>query len=157
MTKFVELTPQGCEALAVTKASYPSRGGGFEHYFWQRRVSEHLRTLIDRGEVSVERQINGVYIDVVAEFAEGRLLAIEIALTSTHERQNAERDLKEARCDWLVIACRDRRVLQGVETSLLDLHASLKERTRLCLLTQLMKWSLDELRDRKTNPTEEEE
>lgn len=125
-------------------ADYKYNKSNFEHSFWQDRIAEHFgkecKTKIER---VVEKDDTKKKIDVALEH-DGRLLAIEIAMTDAYERHNIEKDLKVG-CSKVIIACRNKTVLAKVNSIIKDLKLENSDKVKALLLAEITKLSLKEL------------
>lgn len=115
-----------------------SRGGGFEHDFWISKISEHLKALRSDWEVSTEKQLKGKFIDVMIEF-QNQLIGMEVALTSVHEKTNLEKDFALCGCDYVIIGCKNDKVLKEVKKTAQALNEERRKRVAVCLLHELLK------------------
>jgi hypothetical protein len=111
----------------------------FEHSFWQDRIAEHFKDC----NPEKEKNVKGKKIDVALEH-DGKLIAVEIAMTEAYEKQNIIRDL-EAGCDEVIIACRNKKVLEEVNKIIEDLKLKNSDKVRALLLTEITKLSVKEL------------
>jgi len=145
MATFPELTQEGYGAIGVSPKPHLSRGGGFEHDFWISKISEHLKALRSDWEVSTEKQLKGKFIDVMIEFQD-QLIGLEVALTSVHEKTNLEKDFALCGCDYVIIGCKNDKVLNEVKKTVQALSEEESEKVKACLLHELLICkSLDEI------------
>jgi len=145
MTTFLELTDEGYEAIGTPPKEHLSRGGGFEHDLWIGKITEHLKTLRKDWEVSPEKQLKGKFIDIMIE-SQNKLIGLEVALTPVHEKTNLEKDFTQCGCDYVIVGCKNDKVLKEVEKMIQALSDEEKNKVSLCLLHELLKCrSLDEI------------
>jgi len=145
MTTFLELTREGYEAIGVPVREHLSRGGGFEHDLWISKISEHLKALRSDWVVSVEKQLKGKFIDIMIEF-QNKIIGLEVALTPVHEKTNLEKDFGQCACDYVIVACKDDKVLKEVKKIAQDLNEEKRSKVGVCLLHELLRCkSLDEI------------
>jgi len=148
-TKFLVLTDKGFEVLGMSPKHFHCRGGGFEHYLWQYKLAEHFKVLRKDWRINIEHQIMNKFIDLTIE-TQGKLIAIEVALTSVNELINIEKDL-EAGCDYIIIGCKDNKVLEEIKQIHDNLDESKRSRVGICLLHKLLRSnSISEVIDLET-------
>ncbi|MBU0477947.1 DUF87 domain-containing protein, partial [bacterium] len=83
LTKFLVMTEAGQEILGVKGKKQTGRGAGFEHGFWQNKISAHFK---EQGyKTEIEKNLNSKFLDVGIETEKG-IIAIEIAISSEHEK-----------------------------------------------------------------------
>jgi len=138
MTTFLELMPEGYEAIGTPPKEHLSRGGGFEHDFWINKISEHLKALRSDWQVSTEKQLKGKFIDVTIEF-ENKLIGLEVALTAVHEKINLEKDFALCGCDYVIVGCKDDKVIEEVKKIAQDLNEGRRNKVGVCLLHELLR------------------
>jgi hypothetical protein len=145
MTTFLELTPEGYEVIGVPVREHLSRGGGFEHDLWIGKISEHLKAVRSDWVVSVEKQLKGKFVDIMIEF-QNKIVGLEVALTAIHEKINLEKDFLQAGCDYVIVGCKDDKVLKEVKKIAQDLNEEERSKVGVCLLHELLRCkSLDEM------------
>jgi hypothetical protein len=69
----------------------PGNGAGQEHVLWQYQINEHFSVF----NPTIERFRGGKYMDVAFE-TNDLFIAIEVAMTSVHEKVNIEKDFSMA-------------------------------------------------------------
>ena len=67
LTTFLEITPSGCEAIGVKKKAHLSRGGNFITDVFVQKLSDNLRKILTHCKVSLEKQVQGKFCDIVIE------------------------------------------------------------------------------------------
>jgi hypothetical protein len=145
MATFLELTTEGYEAIGMPVREHLSRGGGFEHDLWIGKISEHLKALRSDWVVSVEKQLKGKSIDIMIEF-QNKIIGLEVALTAVHEKINLQKDFGQCGCDYVIVACKNDKVLKEVKKEAETLNDEEKNKVTLCLLHELLKCkSLNEI------------
>jgi DNA-binding MarR family transcriptional regulator len=135
--KFLELTEKGYAAIGMKPKPGIGRGAGFEHGFWQHQIREHLRNVEEIQKADIEGMLSTKCIDVLVETKELGMIAIEIAMTSDHEKVNIEKDI-EAGAAKVFVACRDKSVLENVAKVLKELSEDTRSKVSLCLVHQLV-------------------
>ncbi|MEO0075361.1 MAG: hypothetical protein ABIK31_04540 [candidate division WOR-3 bacterium] len=136
-TKFLILTEKAFETIVMPEQQFHTKGGGFEHYFWQFKLAEHFKTMNKDWKVNIERQIMNKFIDIVIE-TKDKIIGIEVALTSVNEAINIQKNI-EAGCDFVIIACKNNKILEEVEQIKNNLEQSKKNKVGICLLNKLLK------------------
>ncbi|MBU0477520.1 hypothetical protein KKC91_03000, partial [bacterium] len=94
-------------------------------------------------KTEIEKNLNSKFLDVGIETEKG-IIAIEIAISSEHEKENIRKDI-EAGCEKVIIACKDNAVLEKVENIIKEAGNENKTKVKTCLLTEIMKLSLADL------------
>ena len=92
-SQLLELRDAGRDLLKSLSVTIPKgRGrGGVEHQWWCHTISEWLT---GKGVVcSIEDESKSARVDVLAETADGRSIAIEVEISSGHEQANIRKDL----------------------------------------------------------------
>jgi hypothetical protein len=135
--KFLVLTEKAFEVLGMPQKHYHSKGGSFEHYFWQYKLAEHFKVLRKDWQVNIENQVMNKFIDLTIE-TQGKILAVEIAQTSVNEYINIEKDL-EAGCDFVIIGSKDNKVLEEVNQIKISFDQAIREKVGICLLHKLLR------------------
>jgi DNA polymerase III delta prime subunit len=115
-SKFLDLTDKAYVLLGVEKPKRKTKGGGFEHYFWQEKIAMHYQESGYKAEI--EKIIGNKSIDVV--ITKGISVAVEIAMSAVNESVNLAKDIREG-CKYIVVACRDRNLKKEIER-IVDKH-----------------------------------
>lgn len=110
--KYFELTAEG-EGKVGRQNLGPGKGG-FEHRFYQQRIRDYYEGLGHRAKI--EAYVNGKAADV-GVWKTREKVAIEVAMSPTHERENIEKDLR-AGWDCVVVAYVDDKVRNAVRKAL---------------------------------------
>lgn len=140
VSKYPILLEPAYVLLGIEEKKFYGKGAGYEHIIWQHLIAEHFKEF----KTEIELFKNSKFIDVAAQH-EDRLIAIEVAMTSANEKANIEKDINPARADFVLVACRDKKVLQEVEAIIKELSEDLKSRTRAFLLSKILILNLEEL------------
>lgn len=135
-TKFLALTKKGFELIELPIKQGFSRGGGFEHTFWQFAIAKHLRKITD-SKVSMEKNLKGKFIDIVVELQD-KLIAIEIQIDASHTKENIEKDIASG-CNLVLIGCKDKKVQKQVKAIIESLKEDIKNKVKVYLLPELLK------------------
>ena len=88
--------------------------------------------------VTTELHRGGKHIDVGVEDNDG-LIAVEVAMTATHEKVNIEKDIHDAKADFVIVACRDEKVKSAVEKKIAGLSDELKSGVKVCLMGEVLR------------------
>jgi hypothetical protein len=131
-TKFLSISKRGCEAVDMPPRKHIGRGAGFEHGFWQHRISARLRQICPDCQISVEKTVNGKPVDILVARADS-LIAVEIALTPDNEESNMAKDL-EVGCARVIAATRREHL-----DALRHTAAHFNGKVSVCLLTDMLK------------------
>jgi hypothetical protein len=141
LTKFLVMTEAGFAVLGVKGEKQTGRGAGFEHGFWQNKICEHLKKQGSKAEI--EKNLNNKFIDVGVETEQG-IIAIEIAITSEHEKENISKDI-EAGCSFVVVACKNEKVEEEVKNIIKQLDMETQAKTKVLLLSKVLNMNPEEL------------
>ena len=133
LTKFLVLTEQGYEAIGMKEKKHISRGAGFEHEFWQFKLTEALKNQGYKAEI--EKNLNNKFLDIGVETEKG-IIAIEIAITSEHEKENITKDIN-AGCALVIITCKDGKIRQ--EALKIAQEHEFSDKTRVYLASDLLR------------------
>ena len=66
-------------------------------------------------------------------------------MTSVHEKENIEKDITLAKADSVIVACLCEKVQKGVSEIVSQLPEHMKSNTEVCLISELLKKSPDEI------------
>ncbi|MHB9141991.1 MAG: hypothetical protein ACYC25_08970, partial [Paludibacter sp.] len=138
--KYPVLLPEGYELLGIQERTLKGRGCGYEHTLYQHLIAEHFKDL----NTKIELNRNGKFIDVGIEKNEV-LIAIEIAMTSVHEKDNIEKDYSLAKASRIITACINEKVMKEVQDILQDMEKNMRNNTEVILISELLKENPDEL------------
>ncbi|MFH0831975.1 MAG: hypothetical protein V1886_03890, partial [archaeon] len=83
-------------------------------------------------------------IDIAFEY-QNRLIAIEVAITSAHEKANIEKDLQMARADLVIIGCKDNKVLDEVNAIIKELNGDFRIKVKAIVLSKVLNSELEKL------------
>lgn len=142
--KYPVLLKPAYEILDVKERSFYGKGANHEHVLYQHLIAKHFSEIMPDGRVTIELHRGGKHIDVGVETNE-QLIAVEVAMTATHEKVNIEKDVLNARADLVVTACKDEKVFMGVEKKVLDLPRDIQGKVRVCLVSDVLKKDLGEI------------
>jgi len=137
VSKYPVLLEQAYGLLNLEEKKFYGKGAGYEHVVWQHIIAEHFKEY----KPVIELNRNGKFIDVALHYEE-KLVAVEIAMTSVNERINVEKDLNQAGADFVIIGCKDFKVLEEVKQNLSGINENMRNKTTLCLLSEILKKDL---------------
>lgn len=144
VSKYPVLLSDSYKFLNVEERKFEGKGCGYEHLIWQHILANHFR----EHKAGIELNRGNKCIDVAFEYQE-KLVAIEVAITSAHEKANIEKDINLARADLVVVGCKDEKVLNEVNAIIRELGEELKNKARAFLLSKILSISLEELVNEK--------
>lgn len=149
VSKFPILLEQAYKMLNIEQKSFYGKGAGYEHLVWQNLIADHFK------EHKPEIELNkfGKFIDVAVEH-DGRLIAIEVAMSSANEKTNIEKDIGIARSDLVIIGCKDKKVKEEVMNVITGMPEEMRNKTTVLLLSEVLKSGVSELINRNTNQEE---
>lgn len=133
--KFLELTEKGYAAISIQPKPTIGRGASFEHGFWQHYISEELK-LIDGARSIIEGKLNEKSIDILLLIGNVKM-AIEIAMTDAHEKENIEKDLNGG-ATKIIIGCKDKQILEGVKKIIETLDGNISKKITVCLVQKVV-------------------
>ena len=134
------LTPDAYKILNVNEKKFSGRGAGYEHTLYQHLITEYFSEF----KPVIELNRNNHFIDVGIETNE-KLICIEVAMTSVHERENVEQDFLLAKADSIIIACINNKVQQEIEDILIEMPELIRNKTEVMLISELLKKNPEEL------------
>jgi hypothetical protein len=133
---FLELTQNAYKAIDITPKNIGI--GGFEHRYWQHVISKELKSKPNIKNLSVESKINEKKsVDILIALNDERIIAVEIALTSGHEKDNILKDIENG-CSQVIIACKDKKIMKQVREMLPSTDERLREKVQVCLVQNLV-------------------
>jgi len=144
VSKFPVLLESAYKILNLQEKRFYGKGAGYEHVVWQHLVAEHFKDF----KADIELNKFGKFIDVAVQH-DNRLIAIEVAMTSVHEKENIEKDISIARADFVIIGCRDEKVLNEVNSIIQGLDEAMKSKTRALLLSGVLKMDIKDFWGKK--------
>ena len=78
-------------------------------------------------------------MDVGIITSEDKLLAIEVAMTASNEKNNIEKDILKAKANFVIVACKDRKVQGQVEKIVSEMSEEFYNKTKIYLIGDLLK------------------
>jgi len=139
-SKYPILLLDAYKILNLEESKFEGRGCGYEHLIWQHILAAHFREF----KAAIELNRGNKCIDVAFEY-QGRLIAIEVAMTSVHEKANIEKDINLAKADLVIIGCKDNKVLSEVNAIISELNDDLKGKVRAFILSRILNTELAQL------------
>lgn len=140
VSKYPILLEPAYVLLGIEEKKFYGKGAGHGHVIWQHLIAEHFK----EHKPEIELNKNGKFIDVAVHH-EDKLIAVEVAMTSVNEKANIERDINLARADFVIVACRDKKVLQEAEAIISDLDGEFETRAKALLLSKILSMNLSDL------------
>jgi hypothetical protein len=131
--KYPILLPEGYKALGLEEEKHYGKGAGYEHVLYQHFIADHFSEY----KPVIELNRDGKFIDVAIPIADA-LIAIEVAITQVHERENIERDFAKAKAGFVLVACKDKKVLKHVQKIVSDMPQKITQRTCVWLISDLL-------------------
>ena len=138
--RYPVLLPEAYKVLGVEEKKFYGKGAGIKHVLYQHLVAKHFSGF----KPAIELNRNNKFLDVGIILSSGKLVAIEIAMTAVNEKVNIEKDITMAKADFVVVACKDDKVLEKVNELIDDLSEDLICRTKVCLIGDLFRVTPDE-------------
>ena len=130
----LEITEAGYKYFKIKNPMQQGKGSS-EHKYWQRRIlSNHYES---GRKAKIEWYLNGKSADL-GVVMDGKLMAVEVALTPKNEMRNIKEDL-DVGFHSVLVACRNSKVKQEVDKRINEnLGEEEKERVATCLLTDFI-------------------
>ncbi len=66
-------------------------------------------------------------------------------MTATHEKINIEKDLLNAKADFVITACKDEKVLSKVREKVSELSEDVGKKVKICLVGELLRMDLGKI------------
>ncbi len=140
VSKYPVLLEDAYKVLNVEQKKFEGKGCGYEHLIWQHILSGHFK----EHKAVIELNRGDKCIDVAFEY-ESRLIAIEVAMTSAHEKANIEKDIGMAKAGLVIIGCKDAKVLDEVNAIIGELGDDLKSKVKAFLLSRILGMNVEEI------------
>ena len=136
VNKLLEITEAGYAYLKVEPRKQRGKGSS-EHKYWQRRIRCHYQDSLGL-KAKIEGHRNKKLVDLSVTEEDGKLLAVEIAITAKNEIRNIREDLNVG-FDKVMVACRNKKVKQQVDKKIEEnLDSALRASVETCLLTDFV-------------------
>lgn len=145
VSKYPVLLDGAYEVLNVEQRKFEGKGCGYEHLIWQHILSEYFK----EHKAVIELNRGDKCMDVGFEY-QGKLIALEVAMTSAHEKANIEKDIGMAKADLVIIGCKDGKVLDEVNAIIGELGDDLKRKARAVILSKVLGMNVEEVLNEKT-------
>jgi len=137
MSTFLEITSPGCEAIVVKPKSHLTRGGNFITDIFAIKLSEYLKSIIPDCKISIEKQVQDKWMDIVIEgINQPFVVGLELELSDINLKSNIEGSEK---ADFLIEACISEEIAKKAEEILRNLPEQLRNKVGICLLTKLLR------------------
>lgn len=144
ISKYPVLLSDAYKILNIEERKFEGKGCGYEHLIWQHILAGHFK----EHKAQIELNRGNKCIDAAFEY-QNKLIAIEVAITSAHEKINIEKDIQLARADVVVIGCRDIKVLDEVNAIIKELSEDLRIKVRAFLLSKILSMDLEDMANEK--------
>lgn len=145
ISKYPVLLDAAYKTLGIEEAKFEGRGCGCEHLIWQHILAEYFKDY----KAAIELNRGNKCIDVAFEYKE-KLIAVEVAMTSAHEKANIEKDIGMAKADLVIIGCKDEKVLGEVDSIIQELGEGFKGKARAFILSKILAMKIEEVLNEKT-------
>lgn len=128
----LQVTDRGTDYLKKNGVKIHAKGkGGLVHQWWQKKIEGFYREIGQ--EAVIEPNIDGVNTDVLVIDANGKRIAIEVALSLNGQLENIQRDLKYF--DRIVMAAETKPLMDKiVEASRSALGQEEFKKVKFCIL-----------------------
>ena len=140
VSKYPVLLDDAYKILNVEQRKFEGKGCGYEHLIWQHILAGHFKEY----KAVIELNRGDKCIDVAFEY-ESKLIAIEVAMTSAHEKANIEKDIGMAKAGLVIIGCKDGKVLDEVNVIIAELGDELKSKPRAFILSRILGMTIEEV------------
>ncbi len=140
VSKYPVLLEDAYKILNVEQKKFEGKGCGYDHLIWQHILAGHFKEY----KAVIELNRGDKCIDVAFE-SQGRLIAIEVAMTSAHEKANIEKDIGMAKAGLVIIGCKDGKVLDEVNAIIGELSEELKSKVRAFILSKILGMNVEEM------------
>lgn len=141
-SRYPVLKPESYKEIGLEERKYYGKGAGHEHVLYQHLIAEKFKEY----KPIIELYRGGKHIDVAIEIKE-RLLAIEVEMTDEHVIENITKDIKKAKADFIIVACKDNKVLKEANLNLLSISHEVRKKTGIILLSKLLDMEAKEIID----------
>jgi len=131
--KYPLLTPEAYQLLGLQEKKFFGKGAGLEHILYQHLIAEHF----NKYKPIIEFNADGKFIDVAIKTDE-HFLCIEVAITPVHEKANIEKNISIANADFIITACKDKKVQESVKKNSHDLPESFHRKTKAVLISEIL-------------------
>ncbi len=142
--KYPVLLKPAYVVLGIKEKHFWGKGAGHEHVLYQHLIANQVTATNPDARVTIELHRGGKHIDVGVE-KNDQLIAIEVAMTATHEIINIEKDIQNAKADFVITACKDEKVMSGVLSKLESLPVEIQWKTRVCLVREILNTGIYEI------------
>ena len=138
--KYPVLLSEAYEMMNLPEKKYYGKGAGLEHILYQHLIADHFKSYNPKIELNGRDK----FIDVAIQI-DDFLLAIEVAVSSVHEKQNIEKDIYSAKAGSVIIACKNQKVLNEIQEILSEMENELKNKTQTFLVSGILNQEPDKL------------
>ncbi len=134
------LLSEAYKILDIEEKNFFGKGAGNEHVLYQHLIAKHFSEF----KPKIELYKKGKHIDVAIETNE-QLIAIEVAMTSTNEKANIEKDIIKARADFVIVACRNQKVREDVQRLVSEMSDQIQKKAKVLLVSELLNKGLEDV------------
>ena len=138
--KYPVLLPEAYTILNIEEKTSTGRGAGHEHTLYQYLIKDHFSDF----KPKIELNRNNKCIDVAIETNES-LIAIEVAMTSVHEKENIEKDINMANANSVFVACINVKVQLEVKLIISQMSNKYQKVTKSLQIPELLKMKPEEI------------
>ena len=131
--KYPVLLQEAYEVLGLKENTFYGKGAGPEHILYQHLIAEKFSEF----NPAIERNRKDKFIDVALEI-DDRLIAIEVAMTPANEQANLEKDIDLAKADFVIVACKDAKVLEKVRAIIQKLPETYSKKSTAILIQEML-------------------
>lgn len=139
-SKYPVFLSDAYKTLNLEERKFEGKGCGYEHLIWQHVYADQFK----ESKAVIELNRGNKCIDVAFEY-QGKLIAIEIAMSSAHEKENIEKDINLAKADLILIGCKDEKVLNEVNAIIQELDTEFKSKARAFVLSKILSMDIEAL------------
>jgi hypothetical protein len=134
LSKFHVLTKKGAKIINKPPVRNYSGGTGSKHNFIQRYLKKYLPN-VGFKDIEIEKDLGGKKIDLFCRYQELKV-AIEICVSTIQtEYLNVQKDFDK--CDYLIIACPDKKTMQSLEKVIFK-KVERHSKITICVVSRLL-------------------
>lgn len=145
VSKYPVLLGDAYSALNVEERKFEGKGCGYEHLIWQHLLAEHFK----ENKAVIELNRGDKCVDV-GFYHQEKLIALEVAITSAHEKANIEKDIQMAKAGLVIIGCKNQKVLEEVNLIIQGMGEELRGKVSAFILSRILGMEIEEVLNEKT-------
>lgn len=138
-TSFLNISKDGCDAIGVKSKPHLTRGGNFITDIFVYKTVENLKKIVHGCKISIEKEMQGKFTDIVIEMNDSFTIAVEVELSAVNLDCNMQKDSERA--GFVIEACIDQQVLSKAKEIKMTIPRERQNRIGICLLSKLLKCS----------------